>query len=350
MDIIKVNGPLRKLYIAVFLLLFSLLIGVIGFCAIAGYTLLEAFYMAVITLSTVGFTEVHPLDKGGQVFTSFYIIFNLGVIAYFVSIMTQYVFEGGLKKVYRKYIMEQKLNSFTGHTIVCGYGRNGRKSCEELQRENVRFVVIDNFPDSFNPHVDTSGVDEKSQGVFLKGDATNDDMLKAAGIERAQSLITTLPKDAENVFITLTAREFNRKIKIIARASDESSVNKLYRAGANHVVMPDHIGGMHMAYHVTKPEVVEFMEMLSGAGKNRLRMEELEFRHLKQEFKNKSLRELNIRHHTQVTVMGLKDARQGFSINPNPDTIFQEGDILVVLGSDAALTKFKAMYVSSKAK
>jgi voltage-gated potassium channel len=341
MNIFRFSGPLQKLYIAFFLLITSLSIGIGGYCFIAGYSLTDAFYMTVITASTTGFMEVEPLDNRGRIFTAFYIIFNLGLIAYFVSILTQYVFAGGLHQLFVKYMTNQKLNSLTDHTIVCGYGRNGRKSCEELLKENVPFVVIDNFPDSFiNP-----GVDEKLQRVFLKGDATNDDLLKAAGIERAQSLITTLPKDADNVFITLTAREFNRKIKIIARASDESSVQKLYRAGANHVVMPDHIGGMHMAYHVTKPEVVEFMEILSGAGKTRLRMEEFEFRHLKQEFKNKSLRDLNIRHHTQVTVMGLKDVRHGFSINPNPDTIFHEGDTLVVLGNDTALASFKKMYM-----
>ena len=343
MDILKFNGPLRKLYIALFLLLFSLGMGITGYRFIAGYSMLDAFYMTVITVSTVGFMEGQPLGSTGRLFTAFFIIFNLGLIAYFVSILTEYVFAGGLRQLIIKYMRDRKMDGFSGHTIVCGYGRNGRKSCEELFKEGVPFVVIDQSPESFEPEWEGS-----PHCVFTGGDATHDDVLRAAGIERAQSLITTLPKDADNVFITLTAREFNPRIKIIARASDERSVNKLLRAGADHVVMPDHIGGMQMAYHVTKPEVVEFMEMLNGTGRVRLRMEELEFRQLKPEFQHKSLRELNIRQHTQVTVMGMKDAHHGFSINPNPDTVFNEGDVLVVLGSEEALTKFKAMYVNRR--
>lgn len=183
------------------------------------------------------------------------------------------------------------------------------------------------------------------QAVFIKGDATQDEVLKEAGIERAKALITTLPKDADNVFITLTARELNPRIKIIARASDESSVSKLRMAGANRVVMPDFIGGLHMAYHVTKPEVVEFLEMLSGASSNELKMEEMDYSRLKAEYQNKSLREMNICKRTHVMVMGMKDTRKGFSINPHPETVIREGDILILLGNEQALANFRDVYV-----
>jgi len=341
MNILKLNGPLRQFYIAIFLMLISFSLGIAGYWFLADYSLADAFYMTVITASTTGFMEVHPLDRTGRLFTAFYILFNLGIIAYFVTIITQYVFAGGIRQLVDAYLKERKIKNMEGHTIVCGYGRNGRKSCEELLKENVPFVVIENVSES------TARGTIQSTAVFIRGDATQDEVLKEAGIERAWALITTLPKDADNVFITLTARELNPRIKIIARASEESSVSKLRMAGANRVVMPDYIGGLHMAYHVTKPEVVEFLEMLSGATSNALKMEELDFSQLKAEYRNQSLREMNIRKRTHVMVMGMKDARKGFSINPHPETVVREGDVLILLGNESALANFRNLYAES---
>jgi voltage-gated potassium channel len=336
------SGALNRLLWAMFLLLISIGTGVLLFYAVENYSLVNAFYMTIITISTIGFGEIEPLSPTGRMLTSVYILINLGIFAYFISIITRYVLEGELQKAYLKYMYVQKLSKLYNHIIVCGFGRNGRKACEELMRNQYTFVVIE--ADPTGKGLAHAAGDKFS---FVEGDATQDDVLRLAGITHARAIITALPKDADNVYITLTAREFNPHITIIARASDESAVKKLYRAGANHVVMPDYIGGMHMAHHITQPEVVEFLEMLSGTGEVKLKMQEILYKELKSEYKNKSLKELNIRRHTNVTVLGLKDADKGFIINPNADHVFNEGDVLIVLGSESDLQLFRKMYAST---
>jgi voltage-gated potassium channel len=336
------SGVLNRLLWAMFLLLFSIGSGILLFYTVENYSLVNAFYMTIITISSIGFGEIEPLSPTGRLLTSMYILINLGIFAYFISIITSYVLEGELQKAYIKYMYVEELSKLHNHVIVCGYGRNGRKACEELLRNKYTFVVIE-------ADAAGKGITDLSRKVFplVEGDATQDDVLRLAGITQAKAIITALPKDADNVYITLTAREFNPEITIIARATDESAVKKLYRAGANHVVMPDYIGGMHMAHHITQPEVVEFLEMLSGTGEVKLKMQELLYKELKSEYKNKTLKELNIRKYTNVTVLGLKDADKGFIINPTADHIFNEGDVLIILGDETDLARFRKMYAST---
>jgi voltage-gated potassium channel len=336
------SGALDRLLWALLLLLISIGTGIMLFSIIENYSLVNAFYMTIITISTIGFGEIEPLSPTGRMLTSIYILINLGIFAYFISIITRYVLEGELQKAYIKYMYIQELSKLYNHVIVCGYGRNGRKACEELLRNNYTFVVIEG-------DAAEKGLPALSKGSFsfVEGDATQDDVLKLAGITQAKAIITALPKDADNVYIALTAREFNPNITIIARATDESAVKKLYRAGANHVVMPDYIGGMHMAHHITQPEVIEFLEMLSGTGEVKLKMQEILYKELKNEFKDKSIKELNIRKHTHVTVLGLKHANKGFIINPNADLVLHEGDVLIVLGNEDDLATFRKMYANT---
>ncbi|MDW7695567.1 potassium channel protein [Flammeovirgaceae bacterium SG7u.111] len=330
-----VRNRLYQLFLAFGLLMISLFIGISGFMWVEDMGFWDAFYMTVITISTVGMNEIQKVDEGGRIFVSFYIIFNFSVFAYFVSVITKYLFEGELREILNSYMVNRVADKMKGHTIVCGYGNNGSKACEELYRSGVPFALIEQNPDV----VDDTYAHAKN--VYLvQGDATSDDVLLSAGIERAKTIITTLPRDAENVFVTLTAKELNPKIKIVARASDESSISKLERAGAHHVVMPDAIGGLHMANLVTRPEVVEFLGMLNGVGQSKLKLDELKFEDMKDEFHGKSIRELNIRGLTGVNIIGYKDSMDGFIFNPTPDTIFEEGDVMIVLGTDAELKTF----------
>jgi voltage-gated potassium channel len=335
------SGALNRLLWALFLLLISIGTGILLFYSVENYSLVNAFYMTIITISTIGFGEIEPLSATGRLLTSIYILINLGIFAYFISIITSYVLEGELQKAYVKYMYVQELSRLHNHVIVCGYGRNGRKACEELLRNKYTFVVIE-------ADAAGKGLADLSKKVFplVEGDATQDDVLRLAGITHARAIITALPKDADNVYITLSARELNPEITIIARATDEGAVKKLYRAGANHVVMPDYIGGMHMAHHITQPEVVEFLEMLSGTGEVKLKMQEIAYHELKSEFRDKSIRELNIRKYTHVTVLGFKHASKGFIINPSADLIVHEGDVLIILGNEADLTAFRQMYAN----
>ena len=334
------NKNLVKLFRALLLLVFSLGIGIVGFMWLEGYSFVDAVYMSVITISTVGYGAVDPLSEGGKLFTSFYIIVNLGIFAYVVSIFTTYLFEGELRIIFRNFIQGREVKQLKNHTIVCGYGRNGSKACEELMKEKREFVLIDNNQELVQ-HFNNNGNFQS-----LVGDATTDEVLKDAGIERAASIITTLPSDADNVFITLTARELNPSIKIIARASDPSSEKKLARAGATHVVMPDTLGGLHMAQLIAKPYVIEFLELLNGVGGEHVVLDEFSFDQLKEKYHEESLADLDIRKNTGVTVIGLKEKNRQFKFNPHPKTVINHGDVLIILGAQENIDLFKKRYSS----
>ncbi|WP_083925337.1 potassium channel family protein [Flexithrix dorotheae] len=332
----QIRQRLKRLFFAFILLIFSLFVGITGLMVFEGLFFWDAFYLSVIIISTVGMNEVGALSDNGRIFISFYIIFNLSIFAYFISVITKYVFEGELREIFQTYMVTRVGDKMKNHTIVCGYGKNGIKACEELFRSRVPFALIEFDYDL----IDDTYADEKN--VYLvQGDATHDEVLIAAGILKADTIITTLPKDADNVFVTLTAKELNPGIKIISRASEESSIRKLQRAGADHVVMPDAIGGHHMATLVTRPEVIEFLDLLNGVGGTKLQLDKLRFEDMKEDLKGKSIRQMNLRDLTGVNIIGYKDKTEGFIFNPNPDTVFKAGDVAIVLGGENDLTKFK---------
>jgi voltage-gated potassium channel len=324
------RANLSRFVIALLLAGIGFMVGIIGFMTIEGYNFLDALYMTMITISTVGFGELHPLSAGGRLFVSVYIFFNLLVIAYLVSVLTTYIFDGELRTIFKMFKTDQEIRSYHDHVIVCGFGRNGSKAYHELRANGARVVVVEQNQELLR---DAS---ENGEGTIptVIGDATTDETLLAAGISRARALITALPKDADNVFVALTARELNPNLKIIARASLKTSESKLLRAGADSVVMPDEIGGSHMANLVMRPEVIRFLEMMNGLGPNKLRLEELSYREIRREWQGLSIRELDIRSRTGATVIGLKQYTGEFLVSPSADTRPAPGDVLLVLGTD----------------
>lgn len=314
------------------------MVGVLGFVTIEGYGVLDGLYMTLLTISTVGFNEVHPLSPYGKAFAVVYIMFNIGIFTYVVSIITTYVFEGELNKIYKHIMFGREVKKMKNHVIVCGYGSNGSWACTNLKKNNMPVVIIEkdaeqlkNLPDDRTP--------------AIHGDATLDETLKKAGIERAQALITSLPHDADNLYITMSAKEFNPDIIVVSRASDQYSEQKLHRAGADRVVMPDILGGMHMASLVTKPYVIEFLEILNGVGDSDLRLEEFSYQQLKSNYRNKTIKELNIRSNTGATVVGIKDNDRGFLFGPDVNSIIGPNDVLIVLGTEESIDKF-SLYCS----
>ncbi len=251
----KPYRPFRKLYYAVSLFAVIVLTGTLGYVIIEHYTLLEAVYMTVITLSTVGFGEVKPLSDAGRVFTILLIFFNLGAFAYLIALVSSYFLDGEFSKEYKLYNMKRKIAELQGHVIICGFGRNGREAARIFSESGKDFVVIE-----------TTGSKREELPFevpfYLNDDATRDETLKEAGIEKASAIISTLPEDADNVFVVLTARELNPKLKIVSRASTDSSVRKLKTAGADNVIMPDKIGGVHMASVVISPDIEEFVDIM----------------------------------------------------------------------------------------
>lgn len=332
------NKEIKSFVGAIFLLIGSLVIGLTGFTLIEDYNLQEAFYMTAITFSTVGFNEVKPLSDDGRLFTSFYIIFNLGIFAYVVSVMTTYLFEGKLNSVFKNFLSTKEVRKMKDHIIVCGYGRNGKKACEELYKTKHKFILVE-----YDEELLLSDEAVKNYQVVI-GDATFDETLTEAGIERASALITTLPNDALNVFITLTAKELNPNLNIIARASQEKSEKKLISAGANKVIMPDAVGGTHMAQLITKPYVIEFLDLLSGDGNDDMMLDEVRYDSFKEEYKGKSVKELDVRNKTGITVVGFKDPKMGFVFNPSPDTRILENDVMIISGSSDSIKKFLSVY------
>jgi voltage-gated potassium channel len=333
---------IRKLFYAIIILIISLMLGTIGFYYVEDYNLIDSFFMAVITISTVGYATVNPLDNAGKLFVSLYIIFNLMIFAYVISVITSYLFEGGLINIFRNFKIDREINKMKNHVIVCGYGRNGSKACEELAFNHRKYIIIENDESLI------ANIQDNGYGHLIVGDATDEETLRVAKIDKADYIITTLPKDTDNVFITLTAREINPDIKVIARASDLRSEKKLMRAGATNIVMPDALGGIHMAQLITKPYVIEFLDLLNGITTEKIHLEEIVFDDLKPEYQNKTISELHIRGKSGVSIIGMKRGEKGFSFNPGPDTVINEESVIIILGNDQQLENFSDLYLRKK--
>ena len=318
---------LRSLLVALGLLLTSLLAGVVGYVTIEGFEVLDAFYMSIITMSTVGYGEVHDLSRAGRLFTAIYIVFNLSIFAYAISILTSYLFEGKLRSVFRNFMSVREISKLENHVIVCGYGRNGSEACAELMKANKSFVVIEK-----NLAIIQS-VDPEIGFEMINGDAVSDETLQTAGITRASEMIITTPSDADNVFITLTARELKPDIKIIARATRQETESKLYRAGANHVVLPDHLGGMFMAQMVTKPVVIEFLDLLTGRNRDlrKYKLEAIAYKDLKPACRDKSIKDLSLNYLHGANIIAVKDDVKGLIANPSPESVVGTNDTIIIL-------------------
>jgi voltage-gated potassium channel len=304
------------------------LISTFGYMLIEDYGFLDALFMTVITVASVGYNEVKPLSDAGRIFTIFVIAINLGLFTYFITWLSRYFFDLEFIKKYKLINMDNKIQHLSNHVIICGFGRNGKESAQVLFDNKIPFVVLEEKGEP--------GKEVNFEVVhFLKGDATQDEVLIEAGIKNARALITTLPVDADNLFVVLTAKQLNSKLTIISRASQDSSVNKLKIAGANNVIMPDKIGGAHMATLVMLPDVVEMLSMLSTRNNNQFRVAELRAQ------KSTTLLELDLWRKTNCTIIGVKDEENRYSINPTSSYIIQPGERLIVMGSDEQIAEAK---------
>lgn len=309
-------------------ILFITMIGVAGFMVVEGFSFFDALYMTVITITTIGYGEVKPLTHSGRIFNIIFIIISFATFAYALARLTRYVASGEMQLYFKNRKLMLSLNHLSNHVIICGFGRNGQQAAQTLKAHKVDFVAIDyrekNIDDFLvsDPHL-----------LYLKGDATNDEILKKAGIERAKSLICALPTDADNVFVVLSARTLNPAIHIISRATQATAVAKLKKAGADNVIMPDKIGGTHMATLVSKPDVVEFIDYLSGDEGESINIESVGYEKLPPEIRDGSLQMIMDWKKTGVNCIGIKHKNGKFLINPPEDTIISEGMKVFVLGT-----------------
>lgn len=326
-----------KLYISVFLLATVLTIGISGFMFISNESLIDSLYMTVITMSTVGFGTLHELNETEKLFTIFLIVLSIVVYGYSVTALTEYFANRNIFKILKDKKVHQKIQSLKNHTVVCGYGRNGKQAVAKLKQFNQPCVVIEKRKDEVED-LERDGV------LFVEGDATNDDDLKKLGLERAKSLITALPSDADNLFVVLSARQFNKDFTIISRASNESSYGKLKFAGATNVIMPDKLGGAHMASLVVTPDLVEFVDRLTIAGDVEANLQEILIDDLPAEFISKTILDLDLRKKTGCNVIGYKTAEGEYVINPDAKTILVKGMRLIVLGNKEQILKLRDFF------
>lgn len=307
-----------------FLLVVAIFIyGVVGYVFLEHYKLLDALYMTVITVGTVGFSEVKPLSDEGKIFTISLILLSLSVITYFITLVSRFLLDGDFIQYYRIYRMNQKLEQIQNHVIICGYGRNGREAASVLMEKKIQVVTIEEKHDKY--------FEESPLILMIEADATREDTLLKAGIDKARALITTLPNDADNVYVVLTAREMRPDLPIISRASMDSSVNKLKTAGASNIIMPDKLGGAQMATLVLSPDIKELLDIMSVQHSDSFAIREFICP------VTRSLDSMNIRRVTGSTVLAIKNQKGKYILNPPLDTLIEQGDKLIAMGSEKQL-------------
>lgn len=300
------------------------MVGVAGFMLMEGWGFVDSFYMVVITLSTVGFSEVQPLSPQGRVFTSLLILGGVGAFAYLVGAFTQLVVEGRIQAMLGKHRMQKMIDKLSGHFIVCGFGRIGSIVAGQIQQEGHPVVVVERE----GPVLDEL---EAEGFLYIAGDATSDEVLLSAGLAKASCLISALTHEAANVYVTLTARQLNPDLNIVARADAQSHVPRLMRAGADRVVLPNLIGGLRMAQTVLRPTVTNIQEMATS-GKVEILMEEMPVC-AGSEIAGKDLMHAGIRPRLNVIIMAIKKADGEMVFNPGPDAVLEPGDTMVAVGS-----------------
>jgi voltage-gated potassium channel len=319
----------RRLRFGLAALVGIIVAGTVGYIAL-GFPWLDALYQTVTTVATVGFREVQPLSAGGQAFTIVLILVGVGTALFTFTQVLEVVVEGHVQEMLGRRRMEREIIRMSGHVIVCGFGRVGRNLAQYVTGAGQDVVVIDHDP------ARAAAATAERSGHVVQGDATTDEVLKEAGIERARVLVTTLNTDAANLFVTLTARSLRPDLFIVARARVESSEAKLTQAGADRVVNPQGIGGARMAAFVLQPHVAEFLDVVMHDGSLEFRLEEVPVAPTS-ELGGHSLRDAHIRDRTGALILAVRDGDGLFTTNPSPETVIRPGHVLIAIGTAGQL-------------
>ena len=315
----------------------SIAIGTIGYMWLSGYNFVDALYMTVITVTTVGFGELQPFSPEEKIFTIFLILTSITIFGYAISAFSEYLVSGKLFEQLKHRRVEKQIGYLKGHTIVCGYGRNGQQAILKLGNYNKEFVVVEKKKEMIET-LDAQDI------LNIQGDATLDETLIRAGIEKASFLITALPSDADNLFVVLTVSQLNKSCKVISRASNESSYSKLKIAGADNVIMPDKLGGDHMASLVVTPDVIEFVDRLTIEGETTANLEEIAVNDLPEKYLNKTILDLDLRKQTGCTVIGFRNPDKEYLINPEANIKLVANSQLIVLGRPEQILKLREFF------
>ncbi|MBU2939634.1 potassium channel protein [Lacinutrix sp. C3R15] len=327
-----------RIYTAVTLLVLLLFIGVLGFKYVSQYSWIDALYMTVITITTVGFGEVYPLDPASKIFTMLLILTSIIIVGYALTVITEYILSRNNLEELKQKKMQKTIDALTNHIIICGYGRNGKQAAKKLLAYNKPFVVIEKDKEVIDKF-------ETDQVPFVLGNANEDEILLEAGIDRAETLISALPNDADNLFVVLSARQINTTLRIISRASEETSYKKLKFAGANNVILPDRIGGDHMASLVVVPDLIEFIDNLNIVGSSNINIEEIAVEKLYDTNTSiKTIKDLDLRKKTGCNVIGYKNSAGEYIVNPEAERKLEANAKVIVLGRPEQIKELNTIY------
>ncbi|RJR41375.1 MAG: potassium channel protein [Deltaproteobacteria bacterium] len=300
-----------------------LVLGSLGYVWLEGWSFFDSLYMTVTTLATVGYREVHPLSRAGQVYNMILILSGMGVLFYIVTSLARVVVEGEIAEALGKRKLLQKIKKLSGHYIICGFGRIGEIIARQLKERGIPLVIIDNNPQSLSKL-------GESAYFYLAGDATKEEILLEAGIERARGLVSVVHSDASNVYIVLTARSLNPALFIVARGEEPGAERKLIRAGADKVESPYEMGGRKMAHTILRPTVTTFMELAMHEGVE-WSMEEIRVGEASAMI-GQPLKDSGIRRQYELIVVAIKRADGEMLFNPTPETLVLAGDTLILMG------------------
>ncbi len=322
----------NKIKTAFSLLLLITLIGTEGYHLIEGWSFVDSFYATIVTLATVGYGDFYPVTTAGRIFAVFLIVVGVGTMAYTFAIIMENFMEGRLKKLLGRGKLERQLKRMKNHHIICGCGKIGHIICEELAEEGADFVVVDS-------NLQVIQKMEEKCFTYVAGSATDDETLLAAGIERAKSVVCTLPSDADNLYIVLTAKELNPHVYIMSRFEDDLSERRLLKAGADRAISPSKVGGMRMTQAILRPAMLDFIEITTTRQSLELRMEEL-IVCKESNVVGKNLVESGIRREYGLIIVAVKKDSGKMIFNPSASYLIEPMDKLIALGEESDLVRF----------
>lgn len=316
-----------KVIIILSMVVFVTIMGTLGYQVIEGWNFLDSLYMTIITLTTTGYQEVHQLSDKGRILTMFLLVLGMGIVAYSITSVMSYILNIDFKKRGREK-MQKQINSLSGHTIVCGFGRMGHVICEELAKENNEFVIIEQDPAKVEVM--------KEKGYFyIEGDAAHDENLQKAGIEKAGVLVSMIDNDSDGLYIALAGRSLNKNLFIIVRANDENARRRILRAGANKVILPTIMSGLKVAQSVLNPAVEDFLEIsFHGSDDQKIQLVDLSVTQ-ESTLVNKTIEEMGPQIQDLI-VVGIRKPDHTFIFNPVSSYVFEKDDTLIAMGSGTA--------------
>ena len=333
----KFSELYKRIAILTLAIFIFIIFGTIGFTHSEGLNLLDAIWYSVMTLTTVGFQVPNNFSDEGKVITIFLMLFGVGAVLYGLTALSLEIFSGNIGKEYKFNLIKKRMKNLENHIIICGFGRNGRQAARKLILHKKPFVIIDKKPLENRD-------DEFADTIFIHGNAIEDEILKQAGIEKASGIIASLPSDADNLFIVISSKELNPKIKVISRASNSNTIKKLKTAGAENVIMPDKIGGEHMASLLITPDLVEFIDSIVLEGTKKINVLEIYTDKLPTQFIGKKIEDLSILPKTGCKIVGYKDSVGEYLINPDESKIIEENCCIFALGQPHQIEELQKIY------